>query len=77
MRNSAFIRRLNRGIFYLLLILGGAFVVLPIYWMFMASFMTLGDVFSTPVNLVPPVWQPSNYVRIFVDFNKSIAQFIF
>ena len=62
-------RALQRTLFYLLLIAGAVFLVIPIYWMLMASFMTLGDVFSTPVNLIPPTWQPSNYVRIFVDFN--------
>jgi multiple sugar transport system permease protein len=69
MQPNALRRTLRRTLFYLLLIAGGAFLILPIYWMFMASFMTLGDVFTTPVNLVPPTWQPSNYVRIFVDFN--------
>lgn len=60
---------LTRIIFYLLLTAAVALTVLPVYWMFMASFMTLGDVFTTPVNLFPPEWRPQNYVDIFIQFN--------
>lgn len=56
-------------LFYLLLTVGMMVTVLPVYWMFMASFMTLGDVFTTPVNLFPPEWRPQNYVDIFTEFN--------
>jgi multiple sugar transport system permease protein len=30
--------------------------------------MTKADVLSTPVNIVPPVWQPQNYIQVFTDF---------
>jgi multiple sugar transport system permease protein len=56
-------------LFYLLLTAGMVLTVLPVYWMFMASFMTLSDVFTTPVNLFPPEWRPQNYVDIFTRFN--------
>jgi len=59
-------------IFYLLLTAGMALTVLPVFWMFMASFMTLGDVFATPVNLIPPKWQPENFITIFTDFNIGL-----
>ena len=60
------------GIFYLLLTAGMALTVLPVFWMFMASFMTLGDVFATPVNLIPPTWQPQNFIEIFTDFEIGL-----
>jgi multiple sugar transport system permease protein len=56
-------------IFYALLTAGMVLTILPVYWMFMASFMTLGDVFTTPVNLFPPEWRPQNYIDIFTEFN--------
>jgi multiple sugar transport system permease protein len=59
-------------LFYMLFTIGAAIIVLPIYWMFMASFMTRGDVVSTPVYLFPPTWQPENYLRIFTDFNIGL-----
>lgn len=61
----------NRILFYLLLTVGMVVTVLPVYWMFMASFMTLGDVFTTPVNLFPPEWRPQNYIDIFTEFNMG------
>jgi len=59
-------------LFYGLLTLGMALITLPVFWMFSASFMTLGDVFTTPVNLLPPVWRPQNYIEIFTDFNIGL-----
>lgn len=61
--------------FYIVLTAGMAVANLPVYWMFVASFMTLGDVFSTPVNLIPPEWRPQNYLEIFTDFNIGLYFF--
>ncbi|MBV7332082.1 carbohydrate ABC transporter permease [Chloroflexi bacterium TSY] len=63
---------IKTSIFYLLLTIGMAVIVLPVYWMFMASFMTLADVFDTPVNLYPPIWQPQNYITIFAEFEIGL-----
>ncbi len=54
--------------FYGVLTLGGLFIILPIIWMVSASFMTRSDVLSTPINIIPPVWQPQNYAQVFTDF---------
>lgn len=59
-------------VFYVLLTVGMALTILPVFWMFMASFMTLGDVFATPVNIIPPTWQPQNYITIFTDFEIDL-----
>lgn len=56
-------------LFYLFLTVGMIITILPVYWMFAASLMTLGDVFTTPVNLYPPEWRPQNYIDIFTEFN--------
>lgn len=55
--------------FYVVLTVGALLMILPVLWMVSASFMTRSDVLSTPVHLIPPVWQPQNYQEVFTDFN--------
>ena len=55
--------------FHAAMLVGGFLLILPVLWMVSASFMTRTDVLDVPVNLLPPVWQPQNYIQIFVDFN--------
>jgi multiple sugar transport system permease protein len=73
-RSSARATRAALGgiVFYGLLSAGAAVILLPVYWMFMASFMERGDVLATPINFVPPIWHPENYVRIFRDFDIGL-----
>lgn len=59
-------------IFHVAMLAGGAFIILPVLWMVSASFMTRSDVLNVPVNLLPPLWQPQNYIQIFVDFNIDL-----
>ena len=64
---------LPRSLFFHAAMLGGGFLfIVPVLWMVSASFMTRGDVLDVPVNLLPPVWQPQNYIQIFVDFNIGL-----
>ena len=59
-------------IFHVAMLIGGFLLILPVLWMVSASFMTRSDVLDVPVNLLPPLWQPQNYVQIFVDFNIGL-----
>lgn len=59
---------LETPVIYLLLILGGLVMVLPLIWMVSASFKTLGEVM-----LIPPTWIPKqptleNYRGVFQQF---------
>ena len=62
------IKQFRTLVFYGVLTLGGLIIILPVLWMVSASFMTRADVLSTPVKLLPPVWQPQNYLQVFTDF---------
>ncbi len=66
------LRLLQPFLFYLSMSLGALFLTLPILWMVSASFMTRSDVLSTPIHLLPPVWQPQNYLDVFIDFNIGL-----
>ena len=59
-------------IFHVAMLVGGILFILPVLWMISASFMTRSDVLDVPVNLLPPLWQPQNYIQIFVDFNIGL-----
>ncbi|WP_459589444.1 carbohydrate ABC transporter permease [Corynebacterium camporealensis] len=45
------------GIFLVLVLIG-----LPLFWILMTSFKARGDIYTDPVNWIPPTWETSNYV---------------
>lgn len=44
------------GILTVLLLIG-----LPLFWILMTSFKAKGDIYTNPVNWLPPVWETENY----------------
>ena len=58
-------RTLGRLIFYAGLAVVCFLFVAPVLWLVSASFMTLPDITATPIHLIPPRWQPQNYIEIF------------
>ena len=44
------------GILAVLLLIG-----LPLFWILMTSFKAKGDIYTDPVNWLPPVWETGNY----------------
>ena len=44
------------GILAVLLLIG-----LPLFWILMTSFKAKGDIYTDPVNWLPPVWETKNY----------------
>ena len=44
------------GILAVLLLIG-----LPLFWILMTSFKAKGDIYTDPVNWLPPVWETENY----------------
>ena len=56
-------RRLNRLLKYLALILYCLFSIIPFVWMLSASFKRAQDVLVVPIKWIPPVWQPGNYAQ--------------
>ena len=44
------------GILAVLLLIG-----LPLFWILMTSFEAKGDIYTNPVNWLPPVWETENY----------------
>ena len=44
------------GILAVLLLIG-----LPLFWILMTSFKAKGDIYTNPVNWLPPVWETENY----------------
>ncbi|MCZ9296222.1 carbohydrate ABC transporter permease [Corynebacterium yonathiae] len=44
------------GILAVLLLIG-----LPLFWILMTSFKAKGDIYTDPVNWIPPVWETENY----------------
>ena len=44
------------GILAVLLLIG-----LPLFWILMTSFKAKGDIYTDPINLLPPVWETGNY----------------
>ena len=57
------------ALFYVAITAGLLIFLLPVLWMVSASFMARQDILSSPVKLLPPVWQPQNYRQIFTEFN--------
>lgn len=45
------------GIFLVLVLIG-----LPLFWILMNSFKARGDIYTDPVNWIPPTWETGNYV---------------
>lgn len=72
MRNFGWTRVFKAGLFYGLLTAGAVICLMPVFWMVSASFMTRADVLASPINLLPPVWQPQNYADIFTRFNIGL-----
>ncbi|MGQ9555454.1 MAG: carbohydrate ABC transporter permease [Anaerolineae bacterium] len=58
-------RRLQRGLALLLMSLGGAFYLLPLFWMATSSLKTNAEVFAYPPKWFPAVPQWGNYVTAF------------
>ena len=44
------------GILAVLLLIG-----LPLFWILMTSFKAKGDIYTDPINWLPPVWETENY----------------
>ena len=64
---------------YALLILYSLFSLIPFLWMVSASLKRPEDVLTIPVQWIPPVWQPENYVRALFEprfSGSSIAGFM-
>lgn len=53
------------ALFYLVLALVCFVFVAPILWLVSASLMTRADISASPIHLIPPDWEPQNYVEIF------------
>jgi len=43
--------------------------VFPFIWMVVSSFKTKAEVFAIPLQLLPEIWNPVNYIAIFGDKN--------
>jgi multiple sugar transport system permease protein len=62
------IGRLDRPLLYLVLITGALVMLFPFAWMVSTSLKPDRELFVTPPQLIPAVWSPENYTRIFRDF---------
>lgn len=72
-------RRLNRALKYLGLIVYSAFSLIPFLWMVSASFKRPEDVLTVPIQWIPPVWQLGNYPQALFEprfAGYSIATFM-
>lgn len=58
-------RILLRGLLYLVLLLGSAFVLVPIFWLIRSSFMTIGEIFKFPPYLWSKNMQWNNFFEAF------------
>ena len=62
------------GILAVLILIG-----LPLFWILMTSFKAKGDIYTDPVNWLPPVWETENYsdatTRVpFWTYLRNVAQ---
>lgn len=64
-RGMTVTRRLQRGLALLLMSIGGAFYLLPLFWMATSSLKTNAEVFAYPPKWFPAVPQWGNYVTAF------------
>ena len=59
---------MNRGLKiagYIILIIGAISMIVPFLWMISVSFMTEGQIFANPPEIIPNPFMFSNYVHIF------------
>ncbi len=71
-RSSGPGRLIRQAIIYLLLILGGALVLIPILWMVSTSLKTQDQLFTGQVQFIPQPAVPENYLRVWENMS-SIA----
>jgi ABC-type glycerol-3-phosphate transport system permease component len=66
-------------IFYAILILGVGISLFPFYWMFIASFKNLSEIFEYPPKLFPENFNLENYINLFkqTPFAKNMFNSIF
>jgi ABC-type glycerol-3-phosphate transport system permease component len=62
--SAYWLRRLGRGIVYLLTLALGLMFFLPFFWTLSSAFKTPMELYIFPPTWVPKVWQPLNFVRI-------------
>jgi multiple sugar transport system permease protein len=60
-------RRVKRFLKYLALGLYCALSLIPFVWMVSASFKRAEDVLTVPIQWIPPVWQPQNYLQALLE----------
>ncbi len=56
-------RIINRFLKYFILIVYSLFCLIPFAWMVSAAFKRPGDVLVVPIQWIPPVFQPQNFVE--------------
>ena len=55
-------------ILYIILIIGTAVCLVPLYWMLRSSLMSNAEIFVFPPRFFPSVWRWNNYVKTFQNF---------
>lgn len=75
-QNGRFLRKLQRGLIYALLIGGSIVIMIPIFWMLSTSIKPVMEVFA-----IPPIWikippQLENYQEALFGYSPSFAVFI-
>lgn len=67
------------GAKYLVLLAYAGFTLVPLVWMFSASFKPLSDVLAVPIQWIPGEWRPQNYLEAMFDARFSgfnLARFL-
>lgn len=60
-----FLKRLNRGGSYAILIIVGIMVITPIVWLLLSSFKDDSNFMAWPIQILPAVWRWVNYNKVF------------
>ena len=60
-RRRRYVQMLRSTLSHAVVILGGLFVIVPFYWMVMASFKTEWEAFAIPPTFIPTEWMWVNY----------------
>lgn len=63
---------IERLIVYIVLLLGGLLMVMPLIWAVLTSFKTQFDAMSTPPSLFPKHWIIDNYKNLFVSLHFGL-----
>lgn len=59
----------ERLLVYIVLLVGGILMTLPLFWAIFTSFKTAAEAMQTPPSLFPNEWLIDNYKKLFVELN--------